>query len=184
MPTKDQNRLLYLISLYSKPSENETQKVVWVRETALRAFMFEGIVKKVFEWDYAPASVMTADGRKFMNISQEGEDDINDLREMGLMDALKLSTSRHYYITAYCITKKGQTEVKKVPKTDKDPVDALVKCECGGDLKAEERDEKIILKCDACRKKTESGIMDCEDVSYVSKAYIPHLPISARKGGA
>ena len=184
MPTPDQNRLLYLISLYSKPSEKDTEDVIWVREMALRALMYEGIVKKVFTWDYAPASVMTSDGRRFINVSQEGEDDINDLREMGLVDALKLSTSRHYYITAYCVTKKGLGEVVKLPKGDKAAIDELVKCKCGGALRAEKKDADVIITCDKCKSKTTSGILDVEDVSYVSKAYIPHMPIVTRKGGA
>lgn len=184
MPTTDQNRLLYMISLYSKPSEKDEEKVVWVRETSLRALMYEGIVKKVFTWDYAPASVLTADGRIFMNISQEGEDDINDLRELGLIDALKLSTSRHYYITAYCASKKGLTELERLPKGDKAAVDELVKCKCGGNVTAEEQEGKVWLKCDSCKASEPSGMMDIEDVSYVSKAYIPNLPVVPRKGDA
>lgn len=183
IPTKDQNRLLYLISLYSKPSEKDEENVTWVRETALRALMYEGIVKKVFSWDYAPASIMTAEGRQFVNISQEGEDDINDLRELGLIDALKLSTSRHYYITAYCVSKKGLEELAKLPKDDKAAIDELVTCECGGSIRAEEKDGKVLIICEKCKKSAESGMMDVEDVSYSSKAYIPVLPVVPRSGG-
>ena len=184
MPTTDQSRLLYLISLYSRPSEKDDEKVIWVRETALRALMYEGIVKKVFSWDYAPASILTADGRRFVNISQEGEDDINDLRELGLIDALKLSTSRHYYITAYCVSKKGLSEVVKLSKSDKQVIDDLIKCKCGGSVKAEEKEGAVVLKCDSCKAEEPSGMMDVEDVSYVSKAYIPNLPIVPRRGDA
>lgn len=184
MPTKDQNRLMYLISVYSRPSEKEEEKVVWVREMALRALMYEGIVKKVFSWDYAPASILTAEGRCFMNISQEGEDDINDLRELGLIDALKLSTARHYYITAYCISKKGRTELARISKDDKDVIDELVKCKCGGVVKAEEKDGQVLLTCDSCNAKQPSGMMEVEDVSYVSKAYIPYLPVVPRREDA
>lgn len=183
MPTPEQSRLLYLISLHAKPSRKDEEKALWVRELPLRALMFEGIRNNVFDWDYAPASVMTAEGRVFMNISQEGEDDINDLREAGLLDALKLSTSRHHYITAFCPTVKGLEEVAKVSAEDRSAVDALLRCRCGGRLGAEERDGKVIIKCASCRTVRESGMMDTEDVSYISKACIPKQPnISLHRG--
>ncbi len=183
MLTTEQGRLLYLISLYSKPSKDEKQNAIWIREMPLRVMMHEGIERKVFDWDYAPASVMMSDGRRFVNISQEGEDDLNDLRELGLTDALKLSTSRHHFITAYCITDKGLAALQDVPMQDKQAIDWLIRCQCGGQLKTVEKEDKILLKCGTCTFEKESNILDIEDVSYTSKAYMPRQPnISKHRG--
>lgn len=172
--TAEQWRLLYLVSVYSKPSRKEGEKATWLRETPLRTLMYEGVTKGIFDWDYAPASVMTALGRQFMNISQEGEDDINDLREMGLLDALKLSTSRHAFITAYLVSEKGAAQLEQLSGADKKAVDGLIVCpRCKGRMVTEEQDDKILLRCSECREGGESGITDVEDVSYVSKAFIP-----------
>ncbi|MEM2900602.1 MAG: hypothetical protein QXT63_07400 [Thermoplasmata archaeon] len=183
MLTKAQSRLLYLISLYSKPSKNESENVIWIREMPLRVMMHEGIERKIFDWDYAPASVMLSDGRKFVNISQEGEDDLNDLRELGLINALKLSTSRYYFITAYCVTEKGLEELKKISIEDKQAIDSLVRCQCGGLLKTVEKEGVIKIKCGNCNYEKESNILDVEDVSYISKPYMPKQPnISKHRG--
>ena len=182
--TAEQSRLLFMIAQYSKPSQSEGEKALWIRQTSLRALMFEGIRKKVFDWDYAPASVMTADGRRFMNISQEGEDDLNDLREMGLITSLKLSTSRRHFITAYCVTEKGLGDIGRLPAADKDAIDGLIKCgACSAKRLAQWRDEKVMFTCERCGKSEESEIMDIEDVSYIAKAYIPKIPILRKHHG-
>jgi hypothetical protein len=49
--TREHWRLLYLISLYSSPSISLDNKDRWIRKLSLQVFMYEGIVKKVFDWD-------------------------------------------------------------------------------------------------------------------------------------
>jgi hypothetical protein len=77
-------RLLYLISKY-------TTQTRWVREFPLLVLIFEGIRAGIFTYDYAPAAVTVCGRIVFMNISQEGRDDVDDLREAGLLASLKLS---------------------------------------------------------------------------------------------
>ena len=43
--------------------------------------MFEGIVAGVMDMDYAPAPVLVNSKRVYLNISHDGKDDIDDLRE-------------------------------------------------------------------------------------------------------
>eukprot|EP01047_Picozoa_sp_COSAG01_P015358 COSAG01_NODE_768_length_13739_cov_6.271334_18_plen_267_part_00 len=77
-------RLLYLISKY-------TTQTRWVRELPLLVLIFEGIRAGIFTYDYAPAAVTVCGRIVFMNISQEGRDDVDDLREAGLLASLKLT---------------------------------------------------------------------------------------------
>jgi hypothetical protein len=69
--TENQNRLLYMISLYTKKAAHGTdEKDEWVRKQALVVLLFEGIVAGVLDFDYAPASVSIENRRVWMNISQ------------------------------------------------------------------------------------------------------------------
>lgn len=46
--------------------------------------------------------------RVYLNISQEGRDDIDDLRELGLINGLKISTKGYQSITAFQVSTKGR----------------------------------------------------------------------------
>lgn len=45
--------------------------------------------------------------RVYVNISQEGRDDIDDLRELGILDGLKVSTKGYQAVSAYHLSPKG-----------------------------------------------------------------------------
>jgi hypothetical protein len=56
--TESQNRLLYLISLYSHAARTEDEKEEWIRKQAVQVLIYEGIVLQVLDYDYAPSSEM------------------------------------------------------------------------------------------------------------------------------
>ena len=43
--------------------------------------LYEGIVQRVFEYDYAPASEVVETARVYLNVTQEGNYDLDDLVE-------------------------------------------------------------------------------------------------------
>lgn len=45
--TENQQRLLYLISLYSAPAETTEQDERWIRHQALMVLIYEGVVAQV-----------------------------------------------------------------------------------------------------------------------------------------
>jgi hypothetical protein len=45
--------------------------------------MYECIVAKVFNYDYAPASAMVQGKRIYLNVTQEGRDNLDDMVEAG-----------------------------------------------------------------------------------------------------
>jgi hypothetical protein len=57
--------------------------------------IYEGIVNGVFDYDYAPKSEHVQGTLLFLNVSQEGMDDLADLREAGMLHVLLLSTYQH-----------------------------------------------------------------------------------------
>ena len=73
--TQNQNRLLYLISLYTHLARTDDEKESWIRKPALMVLIYNAIVKKTLDYDYAPASKLVEGRRKYFNISQEGRSD-------------------------------------------------------------------------------------------------------------
>ena len=170
---QNRQRLLYLISLYSEPARPE-EKGLWIRKLPLQVFMFEGVIREIFDWDYAPASVFTSEGRTFINISQEGEEDLYALLGDDYVHNLKLTTSEHRNITAYQITQRGLAFLDKIPAEDKNIVDTLVQCpQCKGQTLVQKQHEHFDLvcernECDYCYR---SSITEAEDVSYFCIPY-------------
>lgn len=222
--TEEHKKLLYLISLYSSPTSSDgALKELWVGQTSLLVLLYEGIVAKVFDYDFAPASIALGSRRVYgtcaaggyvlasaplilgraVNISQEGRDDIDDLLEMKLIFALKLSHSEHQSITAYRINDDGLQALQHVSLAHRALVvraawrgygcvyfcplnnsaqDGLVRPASAGDLlqvRWEEARGEFVLHAPGGFSRV-STITDCEDVSYVSS---PYLPIALRRGG-
>ncbi|KAG6964097.1 hypothetical protein JG687_00006171 [Phytophthora cactorum] len=117
--TENQNRLLYLISMYSKPAVRASDKEEWIRKPALLVLLYEAIVSKALDYDYAPSSELVENKRKYFNISQEGKSDLDFLREEDLVNGLKLSSKSYQPVTCYQISEKGLEIVAKISKTDK-----------------------------------------------------------------
>ncbi|MEX2683235.1 MAG: hypothetical protein Q6373_016795 [Candidatus Sigynarchaeota archaeon] len=182
--TEEHRKLYYLISRYSSTNSTGTQGEVWLKELPLRVFMFEGILNHVFGgYDYSPMSVELPGGRRYLNISQEGEDDIADLRELGLIACLKLSTTTYITVNAYRITSEKSNLI--IPEEFKAQVDKLITCPKCGDLletdivqDPDDEDNLILIFCKkaGCAYKRYSGITRIEDVSYETSPYLPDIP--------
>ncbi len=175
---ENRQRLLYLISKYTKLAE-KGKKGIWIRKLPLQVFMFEGVVHEIFDWDYAPASVFHAEGRSFVNISQEGEEDLLSLLSAGYVHNLKLTTTQHRNITAYQISPKGAEFLSKIPEEDQKAVNDLICCpQCASLLAVKKKGDQIYLYCPKkeCGHERRSTITDAEDVSYFCIPYfVPTL---------
>jgi WD repeat-containing protein 35 len=171
--TREQERLLYLISLYSKPAQNSSDEEVWIKDLALKALIYQGIIEKVFNYDYAPLVIMFDGVKRMVNVSMEGEDDINDLRELKLVSRLKLSTSKYNIINAYRVNIEGLEVLKGAKKENLEAVDKLVKClSCGNLKEVLVEDEEVKFVCKNCGEKKNIPLLEVEDVPYVCKGYL------------
>ncbi|TMW62516.1 hypothetical protein Poli38472_005134 [Pythium oligandrum] len=172
--TESQNRLLYLISLYSKPAVRAADKEEWIRKPALLVLLYEAIVSKALDYDYAPSSELVENKRKYFNISQEGKSDIDFLREEDLLNGLKLSSKSYQPVTCYQISEKGLEIVSKIAKADKLAVNDMAYAPGTLHLLRVEWDgEEYWLVDDESGYRRLSSVTETEDVSYVSSAYIP-----------
>lgn len=67
------------MSLYTfNDNENISR---WISYYVCIVLIYEGIIKNIFDYDMAPMSLQIGRRRIFINISQEGKDDIEDLVE-------------------------------------------------------------------------------------------------------
>ena len=176
--TMNHMKLLYLISKYSHCAQTVHEKERWIRKLPMLVLIYEGIVQRVFEYDYAPASEVVETTRVYLNVTQEGKDDLDDLVEGRLVKGLRLSTKEHQSVTAYQISPSGlQLISKRLPDEERQLVDDL--CIVDGKLlQVVWEDSKFLLRTMTFSR--ESTITEAEDVSYVVS---PYLPRSLRRVG-
>jgi hypothetical protein len=169
--TLDQKKLLIIISQFSKPAKTRDEEETWIKKIPLMALVDRGIKKGIFkDYDFAPTLVDYMGKTRYANISKEGEDDVADLREAGMVERLKLATSHHVYVSAYRITPKGIETAKKMPNELHEVVNEITSCKkCGGEADIEARDDAPYLICLKCKKKEKVDIFDIEEVPYVSR---------------
>ena len=121
--TDDHLKLLYMVSKYASAAEHRGDSETWIRQTHLNVLIYEGVKAGVFDYDYAPASTLVGSTRVWMNTSQEGKDDIDDLREQGYINGLKLSTDDLQPVTAFQCSLSGIKLLKNLAVSLSDNVD-------------------------------------------------------------
>lgn len=172
--TQEQKELLYLISRLTDSMNNP---ITWVKETPLQALIFYAIRKGIFnEYDYAPiSSSFLGQGRKFVNISKEGDDDLGDLRELGLLETIRLSSSKHDYITGYRPTEESKKVIPNFNNEVKERIDNLFICpkcsEKGYNLDINVEKSEFKMLCKKCSNEEFIPLVVPEDISYSTKAY-------------
>ncbi|MHA1269071.1 MAG: hypothetical protein ACTSPY_04730 [Candidatus Helarchaeota archaeon] len=164
--TNQMKRLLYLIAEYTKV--DDVYGSLAIKDLPLKALIYKGIITHVLDYDYAPISVMYMDNRRFLNISQEGEDDLDDLRDIGLINKVRLGTRSHTFIYAYLLSNNGIEYLKTIDDEDKNAVNTYLKCKCGKTYEIRVLIDGIFFICKDCGIKIDSEITDIEDVSYKS----------------
>ncbi|MHA1668435.1 MAG: hypothetical protein ACTSUR_07235 [Candidatus Heimdallarchaeaceae archaeon] len=97
--TRDQQLLLYTIDYIAKwmtkgDSTIQTEgNRVWIKELPLWAIIYYQIVSGTYEtYDYAPTSIQFFGRSSFtINLSYEGVDDIEDLRELEIIEKIQIN---------------------------------------------------------------------------------------------
>ena len=84
--TNDHLKLLYMISKFAECALTPDDDEGWIRKNSLLVLMYEGIVAGIFDYDYAPMSLLVGRKRVWLNISQEGKDDVSRDLSLPFMD--------------------------------------------------------------------------------------------------
>ena len=173
--TTEHKRLLYLIAEYTNYGK------YLFKALPLKGIIFKGIIDEIFDYDYAPLSIVYINNsRRIMNVSQEGEDDLTDLREFDYLDKIRLATKEHSFIYAYKVTKKGKKFLETVSEEEKKATNPLIYCECGNKFELLVLDNSIFLNCGKDNVTLDTGIMEIEDVAYQSKSYVLKTPLTKK----
>lgn len=171
--TSNQNRLLYLIGLHTRKTESREEKGKWIRKQALSVLLYEAIIADIFDYDYAPHSTLVDNHRVWVNTSQEGQSDIEFLREEELIGALILSSSSYKTGICYQISDRGKELLSHIPRGEKEIVDQFAyRTGTRELLKVLWSNNSYWLQSPSGFTK-KSSVTETEDVSYVSSAYIP-----------
>ncbi len=184
--TDDHRKLIYLVGIYANTLDKSADKENWFKDGPLYATIYELTAEGIFEtYDYAPVSVLGLDGfHRFMNISIEGKDDLDDLRELGLLNHMKISTTTYGTVTAYRLSSEGMKHYDKTPKKFRDQIDKLVHCPKHKSKLMEIvciAFEKYYFRCPSCNYEREIPIFEIEDVSYISTPRFIRLPYRKRR---
>ncbi|MBD3191917.1 MAG: hypothetical protein GF308_14815 [Candidatus Heimdallarchaeota archaeon] len=172
--TTEQKQLIYLLSVLTNLKEGAN---VWIKETPLNALIFYAIQKGAFnDYDYAPiSSPFLGKGRKFVNISKEGEDDLGDLRELDLLETIRISSTKHEFITGYRPTTKAEKFIASLNTAEKKKIDELFICPACKKgaffLKISPATSEFVMVCDTCQNRERIPLIIPEDISYSTRPY-------------
>lgn len=174
----DQLKMVYMISRYSHKARSPEEKERWIRKTQLLVLIFEGIKAKSFNYDYAPQIEMIETKHVYMNISQEGKDDIDDLREADLISGAKVTSKDGMAITCYQLTERGYDVLARIPEDlCREVDDFIIQQGTNKLIEAVWDSEEEVFKLRALGSKKVTGraslVTRVEDVSYVSSPFVP-----------
>ena len=153
----------------------------WIRLLPVLVLIYEGCVRdRTFSYDFAPQSTEVSGAcSRHMNVCQDGKDDVDDLRECGLVDALNVTSKTYDHTTMLKISEAGKEFLHRaivsgtLSVSMRRSVDALVR-DGGGDLLRvvyDRRSSDFYLESGGSRIR--STVTDIEDVPYVSSPYFP-----------
>ena len=135
--------------------------------------MYEGVVTELFDYDYAPHSTLIKNRRVWANTSQEGQSDVEFLREEELIHALQISSTSYKPVICYQISDRGQELIRHISRHEKEAVHQYAYMPGSRELLKVEWDGDSYWLQAPSGYKRKSTITETEDVSYVSSAYIP-----------
>lgn len=139
----------------------------------MSVLVYEGVISGVFDYDYAPQSSLIDNRRVWVNVSQEGQSDIEFLREDELINALLVSSKSYKPVVLYQVSDKGQSLLQNMSRREKEAVNSFAhKPESRELIEASWDGESYWLESSSGYRRR-STTTDTEDVSYVSSAYIP-----------
>ncbi|KAF1320890.1 hypothetical protein FI667_g12271, partial [Globisporangium splendens] len=123
-------RMLYLLSKFAMfPNFNDDEES-WLRNLPLLVLVYEVIVIGILDYDYSPVCTnIVKNGqskRIWMNISQDAKAAIDDLRDHGLVKALKTCSEDFQPSTAFQITPQALTVLETFPKSEKKRIDTFL----------------------------------------------------------
>lgn len=108
-------KLLYLISLHARCAMNRWEAEYWLRRNSLLALVYEAILAGTLDYDYSPEVLVIGKRRVWVNVSQDAQDDIDDLISGKMLRELRMTTRAMQPVSALQVTKRGMALVEASP---------------------------------------------------------------------
>lgn len=121
--TEQQYMLLAILDAYSNGDVESGEQESWLRRVPFLVLVYEGILQKHIDYDYAPAFVFFDQTFWQVNVSQQFSTDLDELVLGQFVRAIKLSTKYHASGMAYQITVSGREMLRRGYKGSKDEDD-------------------------------------------------------------
>ncbi len=172
-PTPRQRRVLWLIAELTGP-EDPSGPLRFVKESSIQAFFFRASHEKLLPYDTAPVLTLWHGDTRYVQLSQEGQEDLTSLEGAGFLQRLELSSIDQDLFSAYRITPRGRAAAELEPAASEKMAE-LTKCSCGGALAYLTSRERAWRRCTKCGKETDISCLDFPSIPYRSKAHFPSL---------
>mmetsp|Transcript_10575 Transcript_10575/g.20032 ORF Transcript_10575/g.20032 Transcript_10575/m.20032 type:complete len:956 (+) Transcript_10575:34-2901(+) len=111
--TEQQYMLLGILDAYTNGDVEDGEQERWLRRTPFLVLVYEGILQKHIDYDYAPAFIFFDQTFWQVNVSQQFSTDIDELILDLKVKAIKLSTKYHASGLAYQITQAGREMLRR-----------------------------------------------------------------------
>ena len=108
-------KLLYLISLHARCAINRWESEYWLRRNSLLALVYEAILAGTLDYDYSPEVMVIGKRRVWVNVSQDAQDDIDDLISGKMLRELRMTTRAMQPVSALQVTERGLALVEASP---------------------------------------------------------------------
>lgn len=108
-------KLLYLISLHARCAMNRWESEYWLRRNSLLALVYEAILAGTLDYDYSPEVMIIGKRRVWVNVSQDAQDDIDDLISGKMLREIRMTTRAMQPVSALQVTKRGMALVEASP---------------------------------------------------------------------
>jgi len=162
-------RVLWLLGELIGPEEPDGPKR-FARESSVHTLFFVASKTRLLPYDTAPVLHLWHGDTRYVQLSQEGIEDLVELERRVLIQRLELAGMDHDLLSAFRVTTKGRREALKLDGNERDELTPLVRCDCGGRLEYKTSRTAAWTVCPKCRRRVEIPCLDFPAVPYVSRA--------------
>lgn len=179
--SENQQKLLYLISTFSQPPVPGLEEKTWIREIPLLILLYEGIVAKVFDYDYAPSLEVFGNRTCFLNVAQEAREDLLALVQSNLVSTMTFSSSDYTPVAAFRVSERAVLVLQGISSAIRKEVDSFALAPGRDDeevaarllhVRWDEQSSGFQLVA-SCGYKRQSNAGEIEAMSFVCSPFIP-----------
>ena len=167
-------RVLWLLGELIGPEEPDGPRR-FARESSVHALFFAASKARLLPYDTAPVLHLWHGDTRYVQLSQEGIEDLIELERRELIQRLELAGIDHDLLSAFRVTGEGRREAAELKKSEREELNPLVHCDCGGRLLYNTSQTAAWTECPRCSRRKDIPCLDFPAVPYISRAHFCEL---------